>query len=150
MADFLTPAERSVRMSRIKGRDTKPELRLRKALHGLGFRYRLHGALPGKPDLVFPRYRTVVFVHGCFWHRHKGCKVAATPKSNTSFWLAKFARNTTRDAEVEARLRDAGWRVLTVWECDVTSPLKAEAAARKLAAEIDPSRMRRDAGVQGR
>lgn len=137
-------------MSRIKGRDTKPELLLRKALHSLGFRYRLHGALPGKPDLVFPRYRTVVFVHGCFWHRHQGCKVASTPKSNTSFWLDKFARNTTRDAEVQAHLRDAGWRVLTVWECAVTSPLKAEAAARKLAAEMDPSRMRRDAGVQER
>ncbi|MFP3499206.1 DNA mismatch endonuclease Vsr, partial [Pseudomonas sp. SIMBA_059] len=89
--DFLSPRERSKRMSLIRGRDTQPELALRRALHRLGLRFRLHGAgLPGKPDLVFPRYKTVVFVHGCFWHQHAGCSIATIPKSNTQFWMEKF------------------------------------------------------------
>jgi len=109
MTDFLSPAERSDRMSRIRGKDTQPELTLRKVLHRLGLRYRLHGAgLPGKPDLVFPRYRTVVFVHGCFWHRHDGCNIATTPKSNTPFWLEKFEKNVARDARVATQLEALG------------------------------------------
>ena len=92
-------------MSRIRSKDTQPELALRKALHMQGFRYRLHGAgLPGKPDLVFPRYKTVVFVHGCFWHRHEGCRIATTPKSNTQFWTDKFERNAARDIRSQALL----------------------------------------------
>ncbi|RPV49028.1 very short patch repair endonuclease [Pseudomonas aeruginosa] len=133
MTDFLSPAERSDRMSRIRGKDTQPELALRKVLHKLGLRYRLHGAaLPGKPDLVFPRYRTVVFVHGCFWHRHAGCNIASTPKSNTPFWLEKFEKNIARDARVAAQLEADGWRVLVVWECELASMAKTQATGKRL------------------
>jgi len=133
MTDFLTPAERSDRMSRIRGKDTQPELALRKVLHRLGLRYRLHGAgLPGKPDLVFPRYRTVVFVHGCFWHRHDGCNIATTPKSNTPFWLEKFKKNVTRDARVATQLEALGWRVFIVWECELGSAIKSKTTGERL------------------
>lgn len=133
MTDFLSARERSDRMSRIRGKDTKSELALRKALHRLGLRYRLHGAgLPGKPDLVFPRYRTVVFVHGCFWHRHAGCSIATTPKSNTPFWLAKFEANVARDARTVAQLEALGWRAFIVWECELTSAIKSKATAERL------------------
>lgn len=127
-------------MSRIRSRDTKPEVLLRRALHRLGLRFRLHGDLPGRPDLVFPRHRAVVLVHGCFWHRHTGCKVASTPKSNTEFWQAKFDRNVRRDAEVAAQLGSLGWKVLVAWECELASRAKIEALATCLAAQIDPSR----------
>lgn len=137
MADFLSPSERSERMSRIRGKDTRPELALRRVLHGLGFRYRLHGAgLPGKPDLIFPRYRTVVFVHGCFWHRHEGCNIATTPKSNTSFWLEKFQKNVDRDHRVSAQLEARGWLVLIAWECELSSAAKAFETGKRLAAKI--------------
>lgn len=120
MADTLTQSERSRVMSRVRSEDTKPEWVLRSALHRLGFRYRLRPRdLPGKPDLVFPKYRCAVFVHGCFWHRHPRCRYATTPKSNTEFWEEKFRRNTKRDAEVAAELRARGWRVLTAWECEL-------------------------------
>src|SRR5687767_4934683 len=99
MPDFLTPSERSARMARIRSTNTSPELALRRALHQLGLRFRLHTAgLPGKPDLAFPRHKAVVLVHGCFWHRHHGCKIATTPKSNTAYWQEKFDRNVARDA----------------------------------------------------
>lgn len=137
MVDTLTPAQRSERMSRIRSRDTKPEIVLRSALHRLGFRFRLHGRrLPGKPDIVLPRYRTAIFVHGCFWHRHKGCKVATTPKSNTDFWVIKFDRNVARDARNVEELRRAGWRVLTVWECELFGPSKVTETAFELASAI--------------
>ena len=137
MVDSLTPDERSERMSRIRGKDTAPELALRRALHGLGLRYRLHGAsLPGRPDLVLRRYEAVVFVHGCFWHRHSGCKVANMPKSNTVFWKAKFERNVQRDAEVRRALKRLGWRVFVVWECELSSTEKSEKVGRRLAARI--------------
>ncbi|MBH3549502.1 DNA mismatch endonuclease Vsr [Pseudomonas aeruginosa] len=137
MTDFLSPTERSDRMSRIRGKDTKPEIALRKALHGLGLRYRLHGAgLPGKPDLVFPRYRTVVFVHGCFWHRHSGCNIATTPKSNTQFWLEKFEKNVERDARVITQLQMMGWKVITVWECELASFTKSQETAKLVQAMI--------------
>lgn len=137
MADFLTPRERSERMSRIRGKDTKPELALRKVLHGIGLRYRLGGAgLSGTPDLVFPRHKVVVFVHGCFWHRHAGCNIATTPKSNTTFWLEKFSKNIARDSRVNAALKDAGWRVFVVWECEVNSQAKARATGQRLANKI--------------
>lgn len=133
MVDFLSATERSERMSRIRGKDTQPELALRKALHRQGFRYRLHGAgLPGKPDLVFPRYRTVVFVHGCFWHRHAGCKIASTPKSNTLFWVDKFQKNLARDERVTKALEEAGWKVLVVWECELASFKKAQATGERI------------------
>ncbi|MCE9665268.1 DNA mismatch endonuclease Vsr [Halomonas sp. M5N1S17] len=121
-------------MSRIRSKDTQPELVLRKVLHGLGLRYRLHGrGLPGKPDLVFPRYRVVVFIHGCFWHRHAGCKIATTPKSNTSFWVEKFEKNVARDLRVAAELESLGWRVFVVWECEVNSTTKASLTGERLA-----------------
>ena len=133
MPDFLTPAERSRRMASIRSKDTSPELRLRRALHGLGLRYRLHDRrLPGHPDIVLPRHRAVIFVHGCFWHRHAGCKVAATPKSNTDFWVQKFERNVARDQRSAAALAAIGWRVLVVWECEVGSKQKAVVAAKRL------------------
>lgn len=117
--DVVDKATRSRMMSGIRGKDTKPELIVRGFLHGEGLRFRLHAKLPGKPDLVLPRYRTVVFVHGCFWHRHKGCQFATTPASNVAFWQEKFAANVRRDVEVKNVLRKLGWRVLIVWSCQL-------------------------------
>ncbi len=106
-------------MSRVGSRNTGPELQLRKALHGMGFRYRLHDRrLPGSPDLVFPKYGAVIFVHGCFWHRH-GCGRTTTPSTRTDFWEAKFRANTERDRKNIRELQDAGWRVMVVWECEL-------------------------------
>lgn len=137
MVDTLTPVQRSARMALIRGKDTAPELAFRKAIHALGMRYRLHVKnIPGKPDLVFPRFRTALFVHGCFWHRHEGCKVATTPKSNTDFWIEKFKNNTDRDARTIQILESMGWKVVVVWECEVSTPVKAEATARKIAEVI--------------
>ena len=120
MADRISPEHRSWNMSRIRGKDTGPELCLRSLLHRAGFRYRLHDTtLPGKPDLVFPRYRTVIFVHGCYWHRHSGCKYAATPRTRTDFWLAKFQGTVERDRRTAEALTQRGWRVITVWECEL-------------------------------
>ena len=122
--DRLTPERRSWNMSRIKGRDTGPELRLRSLLHRAGFRFRLHARdLPGKPDIVLPKYHTVIFVHGCFWHRHEGCRNATTPSTRAEFWQAKFDGNVDRDNRNRAALEAAGWTVMTVWECE----LKADA-----------------------
>lgn len=136
MVDSLTPAQRSERMSRIRGKDSKPELALRWVLHRKGLRYRLHSKdLPGKPDLVFPRHKAVVFVHGCFWHRHAGCKIATTPKSNTPFWVDKFEKNMARDSRVGAELERLGWRVFVIWECEL-APSKVEATAERLASAI--------------
>lgn len=105
-------------MAGIKGRDTKPELVVRRIAHKLGLRFRLHRKdLPGRPDLVFPRRRLAVFVHGCFWHRHDGCRYTYTPKSRVAFWTKKFAANVARDRRNEEALRDLGWRVLVIWEC---------------------------------
>lgn len=109
-------------MSQIRGKDTKPEILLRSLLHRRGFRFRLHApGLPGKPDIVLPKYRTVIFVHGCFWHRHEGCSNATMPKTRTDFWTEKFRRTVERDQEKQAQLERAGWRVLTVWECELKS-----------------------------
>jgi DNA mismatch endonuclease (patch repair protein) len=121
-------------MARIRGKNTSPEIALRKALHALGLRFRLHcPSLPGKPDLVFPKYKAIVFVHGCFWHRHTGCKIATTPKSNTDFWLDKFDKNVARDTRVTQLLRDLGWRVFVVWECELSSTSRAKETAVELA-----------------
>jgi len=119
MADTLTPIERSARMARIRGRDTKPEMAIRLGLHRLGYRYRLHcKELPGRPDIVFPSRRKVIFVHGCFWHNHN-CSVGHIPASRKDYWAAKFARNTERDAENLRRLTDMGWTSLIIWECEI-------------------------------
>jgi DNA mismatch endonuclease (patch repair protein) len=120
MADNLAPEQRSWNMSRIRGKDTGPEMHLRSLLHRAGFRYRLHQpSLPGKPDLVLPRYRTVIFVHGCYWHRHSGCRNATTPSTRKEFWLAKFRATVKRDARALENLTIQGWRVMTVWECEL-------------------------------
>lgn len=106
-------------MSRVKGKSTAPEMTVRRLAHSLGMRFRLHKPdLPGRPDLAFPRYRTVVFVHGCFWHRHPGCKKATSPKSKVEYWEKKFRTNVERDARNATELEQMGWRVLTVWECE--------------------------------
>lgn len=109
-------------MSRIRGKDTKPEILLRSLLHRRGFRFRLHvPGLPGKPDIVLPRYRTVIFVHGCFWHRHEWCSNATMPKTRTEFWTKKFLKTVERDARKQAELEALGWQVLTVWECELST-----------------------------
>jgi len=116
--DTLSKERRSWNMSRIRGRNTKPELVVRSVLLRLGYRFRLHRRdLPGRPDIILPRHKTVVLVHGCFWHRHPRCKSAYTPKSNLSFWQAKFAGNVERDRVAVRRLQKLGWRVVVVWEC---------------------------------
>lgn len=119
--DVVSAEQRSAMMSRIRGRDTKPELVVRRLAHALGYRFRLHRRdLPGAPDLVFPGRRKVVFVHGCFWHRHPGCRFAYEPKSNIDFWQRKFGSNVDRDARVLQELRDTGWHPLVVWECETS------------------------------
>ncbi|MBI1314437.1 DNA mismatch endonuclease Vsr [bacterium] len=125
--DRLSKQHRSWNMSRIRGKDTKPEMRVRSLLHRMGFRFRLHRRdLPGKPDIVLPAYGTVIFVHGCFWHRHPGCRFAYTPKSRIDFWQSKFRRNVERHQEVTTALRELGWRVVVIWECETTSDEQLE------------------------
>lgn len=118
MTDRISREARSRNMAAIRGKDTKPEMTVRKFLHRRGFRYRLHVKdLPGKPDIVIPKFRTVVFVHGCFWHRHKGCKNAVLPKTNPDFWEKKLKGNVKRDRKNLEALRNMGWRIVVVWEC---------------------------------
>ena len=118
MIDVVSIEVRSRMMASIRSRDTKPELLVRRYLHGLGFRYRLSPRhLPGKPDLVLARYKTAIFVHGCFWHGHAKCRFATIPATRTEFWQAKIAGNKARDTASEAKLREQGWRVAVVWEC---------------------------------
>lgn len=134
MADIVDKATRSRMMAGIRGKDTKPELALRRALHARGLRYRLHPRnVPGKPDLLFPKYRAAIFVHGCFWHRHEGCPYATTPATRPEFWQAKFEANVRRDKEVWKRLLGEGWRVATVWECHLRRPLDVDNIAGQLA-----------------
>ncbi|MDD2237227.1 MAG: very short patch repair endonuclease [Kiritimatiellae bacterium] len=124
--DHLTSKQRSWNMSRIRGADTKPEILVRSMLHRAGYRFRKNvKTLPGKPDIVLPKYRTVIFVHGCFWHRHKGCKRATTPSTNVEFWQKKFAANIANDKKHACELRKLGWKVITVWECEVETNLNA-------------------------
>ncbi len=118
--DIFTPSQRSRCMSKIKGKNTAPELSVRSLLHRMGFRFRLHVKdLPGCPDIVLPKYRSVIFVHGCFWHRHVGCKYAYTPKSRQNFWTEKFRRNVERHEQVAEQLRLKGWNVIVLWECQL-------------------------------
>jgi DNA mismatch endonuclease (patch repair protein) len=137
MADILSSADRSERMSRIRGQNTRPELAIRRELHRAGLRYRLHVTnLPGSPDIVFPRYRAVVFVHGCFWHRHAKCSAATIPKGNANFWRDKFEANKRRDRRVQRLLRQQGWRVFVVWQCRLSSKVKAERTATNLVTRL--------------
>jgi len=126
MGDTITAERRSWNMSRIRGRDTAPERQLRSLLHRAGFRFRLHDRkLSGRPDIVLPKYRTAIFVHGCFWHRHSGCRNATTPSTRPEFWREKFEANVRRDESNRAALEDAGWKVLIVWECALKSDAEA-------------------------
>lgn len=132
MADVVDKATRSRMMSGIRARDTAPELVVRSILHRAGFRYQLHRRdLPGKPDLVFPKHHMVIFVNGCFWHRHPKCLLAATPKTNTRFWLEKLSRNVERDKRVRGALRRRGWHVFNIWECEIN-----ELGIRRLLSKI--------------
>jgi len=132
VSDTLSPKARSERMSRVKAKDTKPEMKLRRLVHGLGFRYRLHRRdLPGTPDLVFPRRRAVIFMHGCFWHRHPGCGLTRMPKSRVEFWRTKLEANRERDLRHQQALAELGWRVLVVWECELRD---LDAVAREVEA----------------
>ncbi|MER8372372.1 DNA mismatch endonuclease Vsr [Mesorhizobium sp. M1406] len=123
--DIVSPQRRSAMMSGIKGCNTRPELAVRRAAHRLGLRFRLYRKdLPGTPDLVFPGRRKVVFVHGCFWHRHAGCKYAYTPKSNLEFWLNKLQNNVKRDLHMRRQLESGGWTVIVIWECETKDEAK--------------------------
>ena len=120
MSDKLTPEKRSWNMSRIKGKDTKIEVEVRKYLFSKGYRFRKNDKrYPGKPDIVLPKYHVAIFVHGCFWHRHAGCKDATTPKTRTEFWLEKFDKNVKNDRIKQEKLRELGWKVIVIWECEL-------------------------------
>lgn len=120
MTDILNPAQRSYNMSRIKSKETKPEKIVRKFLFAKGLRYRKNDKrFPGHPDIVLPKYKTIVFVHGCFWHLHENCKFARLPKTNTSFWKNKLMKNKYRDIKEQAELKNMGWKIIVVWECDL-------------------------------
>lgn len=138
MADRFTKEQRSALMSGIQTKHTGPELKVRSAAHGSGYRFSLHRKdLPGKPDIVFPRFKSVVFVHGCFWHQHEGCSKCALPATRRDFWAAKLTRNVARDAENRRELRRAGWRVLVIWECQTN---ERDAVAKKLKRFLEGSR----------
>lgn len=137
MPDTLTSSERHLCMSRIRGKNTKPEILVRKGLHARGFRFRLHNKkLPGSPDIVLPKYGVAIMVNGCFWHGHKGCHYATKPKSNMEFWEAKIARNRHRDEVTEAHLQALGWHVITIWECELRGKSIATSRLDALAEEI--------------
>lgn len=124
-------------MKKVRQRDTKAEIAVRQAAHALGYRFRLHRRdLPGSPDLAFPRHKVAVLVHGCFWHRHPGCRYASTPKNNSEFWNDKFRRNVERDARKESELRELGWKVLVIWECETRN---SEVLGRRLSAFLSPT-----------
>ena len=131
MVDSVDPTRRSEIMGRVRNKDTKPEMIVRRITHGLGYRYRLHyGKLPGRPDLVFPSRRKVIFVHGCFWHRHKGCRRATIPKTRTDSWIEKFEKNVARDRRVLSQLKKQGWKVLVIWECQTFKADRLEKRVR--------------------
>src|SRR5215831_12420477 len=120
MADVHDKATRSYNMSQIKGKNTKPEMLVRRFLHAQGFRYKLHDkTLPGKPDIVLPKYKTVIFIHGCFWHGHEGCRYFVVPKTRTDWWLNKINSNIANDKKAIAALKKEGWKIITLWECDL-------------------------------
>ena len=144
MADIVSKSVRSRMMAGIRSSNTKPERQLRSLLHAHGFRYRLHGArLPGRPDIVLSKHRVVIFVHGCFWHRHYGCRYAYVPASNHEFWRHKFATNVKRDKTAEKQLNDKGWRVLIVWECAIReAAVRPDSLTRRIVRWIAARRSR--------
>jgi len=133
MADVHSKEIRSYNMSRIRSKDTKPEMLVRKFLHKNGFRYRLHVKdMPGKPDIVLPKYKTVIFIHGCFWHGHEGCKYYVVPKTRTEWWLNKIGTNIANDANAEEALKAAGWNIIKIWECEMKKSFLKTAMANLL------------------
>lgn len=137
MADVMTPEQRSRCMAAIKGKDTKPELIVRKYLFSRGLRFRVQvRKLPGKPDIVLPKYKTAIFVNGCFWHGHEGCKYFRLPKSNVEFWKEKIERNIERDKESMQALFDLGWKVVRVWECELRNKANREETLNKIYTSI--------------
>jgi DNA mismatch endonuclease (patch repair protein) len=137
MSDVFSPEKRSQVMRRVRGRDTRPERKVRSLLTRMGLRYRLHRRdLPGSPDVVFAKKRVALFVHGCFWHGHDCARGARTPKTNADYWIRKIGRNRDRDAEVQRRLAESGWRALVVWECELRDEARL---AERLAAELEAS-----------
>ena len=141
MADSLTKEKRSWNMSRIRGKDTKIEVKVRKYLFSKGFRYRKNVAtLPGKPDIVLPKYKTAIFVHGCYWHRHPGCKYAYIPKTNVEFWEKKFSENMANDEKNRLKLETSGWTVITLWECDIKR--RFEATMQGLIQQVGTSQLK--------
>ncbi|MGO8916110.1 MAG: very short patch repair endonuclease [Stellaceae bacterium] len=130
--DIVDSKRRSEMMARIRGRNTVPEFAVRRGAHALGFRFRLHRSdLPGSPDLVFPRLRIALFVHGCFWHRHRGCRNCTTPKTRPEFWMKKFEANVARDERANSTLRALGWKVVTIWECETENEARLRTRLRK-------------------
>ena len=137
MSDILTASQRHRCMSRIRGKNTKPEILVRKGLHARGFRFRLHNKkLPGSPDIVLPKYGVAIMVNGCFWHGHKGCRYATKPKSNVEFWETKIARNKHRDEVTAAHLEALGWTVITIWECELRNSSQLDDRLNTLTEEI--------------
>jgi DNA mismatch endonuclease (patch repair protein) len=137
VADTVTKEQRSLNMSLIRSKETKPEVFVRSVLHRLGFRFRKNVKdLPGKPDIVLPKYKTVIFVHGCFWHQHKGCRRATIPKSNTDYWIPKLTGNVKRDILHKADLKKAGWNVAVVWECETKVADKLKKKLKNIFAKI--------------
>lgn len=127
MADVHSKETRSYNMSRIRSKDTKPEMLVRKFLHKNGFRYRLHVKdMPGKPDIVLPKYKTVIFIHGCFWHGHEGCKYASLPTTRTEWWQEKIGRNIQNDIKAEAALKAANWNTITIWQCELKNEWQSQ------------------------
>lgn len=142
MVDHVSRERRSAIMSLVRDRDTAPEIVVRKAAHRLGLRFRLRGrGLPGRPDLVLPKWRTAIFVNGCYWHRHPGCKRTTIPKSNPEFWMRKFDSNVRRDAANYVRLTEMGWRVIVIWQCEIGRPPNLELAISALRAHFEPSQI---------
>lgn len=136
MTDVHTPEVRSYNMSMIRGKNTKPEIIVRKFLHSKGFRFRLHRKdLPGKPDIVLPKYKTVIFIHGCFWHGHKNCKYFVVPKTRTKWWLNKIDGNKQVDKRNNFKLKKAGWKIITLWTCQL-KPKKVEKVFNKLSVQL--------------
>ena len=148
MSDTLTPTQRHTCMSRIRGKDTKPEILVRRGLHARGFRFRLQERrLPGRPDMTLPKYGVAVMVNGCFWHGHKGCRYAVKPKSNSEFWDAKIKRNQHRDEVTAAHLEALGWTVITIWECELKGKDRAQERIDRLAIEIKEAGKKREADL---
>jgi DNA mismatch endonuclease, patch repair protein len=138
MTDVFSQEKRSEVMSRIKSKDTIPEKKVRSMLHKMGYTFRLHRKdLPGTPDIVLPRYKVAIFVHGCFWHRHKGCKFAYQPKSRANFWQTKLECNVERDRRTEEELIELGWQIVIIWECELANDCRLK---KRIAALLEPLR----------